>query len=83
MNREVAEILARSDLTERAKRATIEEMAKENRRIIGHCFDDWGRSEIWLKCRLMVAHGFLEERDLNGLTVETADRIRSMFNEKN
>jgi len=82
MNEEVAEVLARRDLTERAKRAAVEEMAKKHRQIIRHCFDDWGRSEIWLKCRLLVAHGILEERDLDSLTPETAQHIRSMFQEE-
>ena len=82
MNEEFVEILARRDLTERAKRVSIEEMAKRHRQIIRDCFDDWGQSEIWLKCRLLVAHDILEERDLNSLTPETARQIRSMFYEE-
>lgn len=82
MNEEVAEVLERRDLTERAKRATVEDMAKRHRQIISQCFDDWGRSKIWAKCRLLVAHGILEERDLDSLTPETAHHIRSMFHDE-
>jgi hypothetical protein len=76
MNEAVAEVLSRTDLTERAKRSTIEEVAKNHRQIIRDCFDGW------LKCRLLVAHGMIEEGDLGPLTSETAEHIRSMFHDE-
>ena len=81
MNIAIAEVLARTDLTERAKRSTIEVMAKEHRKIIRDCFDDWSHSEIWFKCRLMVAHKMILESDLDNLTTETAEHIRTMFHD--
>jgi hypothetical protein len=82
MNEAVAEVLARADLTERAKRSTIEDMAKKHRQIIHDCFDGWSHSDIWLKCRLLVAHGMIDEADLGPLTSETAEHIRSMFHDE-
>lgn len=81
MNEAVAEVLSRTDLTERAKRSTIEDMAKNHRQIIRDCFDGWSHSDIWIKCRLLVAHGLIEEGDLGFLTSETAEHIRSMFHD--
>jgi hypothetical protein len=82
MNQAVAEVLARTDLTERAKRVRVETLAKEHHRIIRDCFNDWSRSQVWFKCRLLVGHGMIEEDDLGPLTLETAEHIRSMFHEK-
>jgi hypothetical protein len=78
MNAEVAVILAQDDMTARAKRVKVYEIAQQTHYLIMDCFDHWKRSNIWLKCRAMMKHGVLEEKDLEHLTPETADHIRSM-----
>jgi hypothetical protein len=75
---EIGAILVRPDLTARAKRVEIHELAERHHNTIAVCFDDWKRSTMWLKCRLMVKHGILDEKYLAGLTSETAEHIKAM-----
>ena len=78
MNSEISGILARPDLTPRTKRVETHEAARRHHHTIALCFDDWKRSTMWLKCRLMVKHGILDEKDLAGLSSETAEHIKAM-----
>ncbi len=78
MNAEVGAILARADLTARAKRVEVHRVVQRHHHMIALCFEDWKRSTMWLKCRLMVKHRILEEKDLAGVSSETAEHIRAM-----
>lgn len=82
INEQSKKILNTEDRSEHEKYLELYEHIKQSDRIIADCFNDWKRSNIWLKIQYLQKHGLLTDQLLNGMLgqhraiLETLSRIK-------
>jgi len=57
----------------------IYRLVHESDRIIGDCFDDWRRSNLFEKLLFLLKHKVISENELQRLTPETRERMEPFF----
>ena len=81
VNRELAQVLARSDITEDEKRHQVYERMRERDRDIADCFNGWRRSELPITALFLRKHGLLTNAHLQHLSSEAAAMLRERYPE--
>lgn len=75
INRKAAEILNSEDLSEHEKYLTIYRYIEVSDDTIAKCFNDWRRSNICLKLRLLHRHHLLKEEHIANLSDESCNLL--------
>src|SRR5688572_3915789 len=68
LNREVAELLRRSDITEDEKRHLVYKHVREREHDVADCFNGWKRSELPITALFLRKHGLLKDSHLEHLS---------------
>jgi hypothetical protein len=79
LNREVAELLRRTDITEDEKRHLIYKHVRARDRDVADCFNDWKRSNLPITALFLRKHGLLAEHHLRDLSPEAASFLREKY----
>lgn len=76
LNREVGEVLRRTNVTENEKRHLIYRLVRDRDRDVADCFNDWRRSTLPITALMLRKHGLLKEQHLQQLSPEVAAWLR-------
>lgn len=82
INEQSKKILNTEDKSEHEKYLELYKHIKQSDRIIADCFNDWRRSNIWLKIQWLQKHDLLTDEHLNGMSdqcraiLETLSKIK-------
>lgn len=78
INRKAMEILQSAELSEGDKYRTLFRHIRDSDKIVANCFDDWRRSNIWLKLIEIDHNNLLSEDHLGHLSAETKQLIEKV-----
>ena len=79
LNRELAELLQRKDITENEKRLMVYKLVRARDRDVSDCFNGWKRSELAITALFLRKHGLLTDAHLKHLSPEAAAMIRERY----
>ena len=74
-----AEILASQRLSEHEKYLQLFKHVQESDILVAECFDDWRRSNLWIKLVKICKHKLLSEEHLGNLSEESRARLQLLF----
>jgi len=77
INRKSAEILRDARRSETEKYRELYQHVRDSDRIVADCFDDWRRSNLWLKLGQLCKHELLTPDHLTRLSEDTISLLRS------
>jgi hypothetical protein len=77
INQEAVAIVRSEAGSEHEKYLKLYKHIRDSDRIVADCFNDWSRSNVILKTFCLRQHGLLADEQLEKLSDETRDRIRT------
>ncbi|HAM53343.1 MAG TPA: hypothetical protein DCP92_22610 [Nitrospiraceae bacterium] len=78
INNNAMEILQSVELSSCEKYRALFQHIEDSNKIVAQCFDDWRRSNIWLKVAELNRNNVLTEEHVRHLSEETRQRIKRM-----
>jgi hypothetical protein len=77
INNESMDILREENASEHDKYLALYRHIKESDRIIGDCFNDLKRSNLFMKLTHLQYHGILKDEHLENLSPETREKLEA------
>ncbi|WP_457551473.1 hypothetical protein [Desulfobacula sp.] len=74
INEQSKDILNDQSVSEHEKYLKLYKHIKKSDKIVADCFNDWRRSNIWLKIQFLRHHGLLTDEHLN----QMSDSLRAL-----
>jgi hypothetical protein len=68
--------LLQSDKTDHEKFLGVYDLINDRNTDVADCFNDWRRSNIWIKLVTIDRNGLLTDEQVNGLSEETQDLLQ-------
>ena len=79
INESAVQIVQTGGLTEHEKYLKLYRHIEASDKIVAECFDDWRRSNLWLKVVLLCRHKLLSDEHLKSLSNELRDRLELLY----
>jgi len=76
INQQAIQLLQSTKKTEHEKYLELYRHVNDSDRIVADCFNDWSRSNIWLKILPLRRHGLLTDEHVSQLSEESSELIK-------
>ncbi|MEJ2689818.1 MAG: hypothetical protein P8130_07690 [Deltaproteobacteria bacterium] len=78
INRHAIQLLQSTEKTEHEKYLELYRHVNDSDQIVADCFNDWRRSNIWLKILALRRHGLLTDEHVSQLSKEGSELVEGL-----
>lgn len=78
INKKAEEIIQTPEKSEHEKYIDLYEHIQESDDVVARCFNDWRRSNIWIKFHALLREGLLTDKHVMSLSDESEERFQNI-----